>query len=221
MKGNIRDNRKGFTLIELIVVMAIVGILAMILVPSLMGYVRKAERKADIETARLIGQQVMLHMAEDPDFEASFYCPSGSKADHQVKCAGETYTIRVVARIDGSAKCKSTNNPNRGKGFDFVATEYEYVRQVLNDDKNLIVGGSDGVILPMRSSSYEAGTDRNTDSSPKDNGTDASHTDRWLIVHRKSANNARGTVEVWAGDSWGKWANGPRVRLWPNPPSYY
>ena len=41
-----RSKYKGFTLIELIVVIAIVGILAAILVPSIMGYVRKSKLRA-------------------------------------------------------------------------------------------------------------------------------------------------------------------------------
>lgn len=39
------SNKKGFTLVELVVVIAIIGVLAAILVPSMMGYVKKARMK--------------------------------------------------------------------------------------------------------------------------------------------------------------------------------
>lgn len=48
-------NKKGFTLIELIVVIAILGILALFLVPSFMGYARDAKvqvMKANVKTGQ-------------------------------------------------------------------------------------------------------------------------------------------------------------------------
>ena len=49
---------KGFTLIEIIVVIAILGILMAILVPSFIGYLRKAKRTSDIASAKEIHNNV-------------------------------------------------------------------------------------------------------------------------------------------------------------------
>lgn len=53
-------NKKGFTLIELIVVIAILAILALILVPSITGYIAKAEAAKNQANARSEYSRVVL-----------------------------------------------------------------------------------------------------------------------------------------------------------------
>ena len=60
-----RIKAKGFTLIEIIVVISVLGVLMAILVPSLLGYVRKARRTSDIATAKEIYNNVVQVISED------------------------------------------------------------------------------------------------------------------------------------------------------------
>lgn len=46
------QNKKGFTLTELIVVIAIIGILAAVLIPSLTGYIEKSKKSAAEQEAQ-------------------------------------------------------------------------------------------------------------------------------------------------------------------------
>lgn len=59
-----KKRRKGFTLVELIVILVILAILAAILVPALTGYIDKARKSQVIAETRMITQAVQAEMSE-------------------------------------------------------------------------------------------------------------------------------------------------------------
>lgn len=60
-----KKNKKGFTLIELVVVIAILGILAAILVPVIGGFIRTANESADNASGRLVYQAAAMWYASN------------------------------------------------------------------------------------------------------------------------------------------------------------
>jgi len=64
---NPRRNKKGFTLIELIIVIAIIAILAAIAIPSFLGITKQANDKVIIANATNIATAVNAYNALNPD----------------------------------------------------------------------------------------------------------------------------------------------------------
>ncbi|MCR5122362.1 MAG: type II secretion system GspH family protein [Ruminococcus sp.] len=245
-----KKNHKGFTLIEMVIVISIIGVLAAIIIPSILNYVHKAERAADKVTARLIGTTVVNLMIEYPSFEADFYKASSMK--WYVTIDGESYYFRNVARADGSKSCygrdhnengsdKKNSLKQSGRGWEFVDLKNNSstnLTKKLNSRLDEIIGGNgvNNTYIPMRSTGYKhpaedcnhdakgPNTKYNLDEKAQKRckSETYSYTDKWIVGYSTGPKDkVKGQVEVWAGDSYGTGTNGPRVRLWPSPPSYY
>lgn len=59
----IKKNEKGFTLVELVIVVAILAILAALLVPRIMGNVEDAKKSKEIANARTIASEITIQNA--------------------------------------------------------------------------------------------------------------------------------------------------------------
>jgi len=107
-------NKKGFTLVELLIVIAVLGIIAGIGVTSMGGVTNTFKQKADIETARQIASQIEYHYqagnltgATDnddiDDYVTSYPKPQTGAAFNFAVAADGTVTVQVDTKTITSA----------------------------------------------------------------------------------------------------------------------
>lgn len=75
---NTKKNKKGFTLVELIVVLVIIAILAAVLVPTVTGYIGKAKKSAAVSELKNICTAVQAAATDSLDAEGSIKADSAS-----------------------------------------------------------------------------------------------------------------------------------------------
>lgn len=106
-------NKKGFTLIELIVVIAILGILALFLVPSFLGYTKDAQKATCEANRHIIERSYTFYKAKNAEeITLSEYINSEDGKEYQgSKCpAGGVYTYdddKVKCSIHGEDEDKN------------------------------------------------------------------------------------------------------------------
>lgn len=86
-------NKKGFTLVELIVVLVILAILAALLIPALTGYIDKANKEKVVATTRMVVMAAQTEASEKYGLKAAGQLNGGN--DITVSYDGTTATAAV------------------------------------------------------------------------------------------------------------------------------
>lgn len=112
-----RNNRKrGFTLVELIVVLVILAVLAALLVPSLTGYIDKAKKKAVITEARDVWTASQAALSECYALYPESF--TANSANNKSNCRFSVYInnkwVDNVGKISNAALNALQKNP---KGY--------------------------------------------------------------------------------------------------------
>lgn len=108
-------NRKGFTLIELIVVIAILGILALFLVPSFLGYTKDAQKATCDANRYIIERSYSFYKIRNEDVTLSKYIENDGSEYKYTQCpSGGIYTYddengKVLCSIHGTADDEISN----------------------------------------------------------------------------------------------------------------
>ena len=136
-------NNKGFSLVELIIVIAIMAILAGALAPALIKYIASSRRSADVNNANTIATAINAALQDESAFDAA---PTGSSVVQMPTSASGAFWTVVdencsggLAGVNGVNKIKSKKTKS---GSTITGTVFSYSLNTANSELKIYVTGS-------------------------------------------------------------------------------
>ena len=208
-------DKRGLSLIELIIVIAIMAILVGVLTPMFIKYVDRARKSKDIYTADQIARAVNVAFVENPDAYDVFQSWTSMPETVSVVVNGEmeTYKVNLFA-ANGMQDTNKKSNCFNGKGnklYEHNTNGSDGFYGTINRELGLSTSEINTEIIPQyKVNGYIDGV-----LSGKSKKNAEKYADRWRIVK-----NNKGMMEIWVAqpDPYGGY---PIYRLWPEPDDLY
>ena len=220
MRNNTKNS--GLTLIELIIVVAIMAILTGVLTPMFLKYVEKSKKARDIYTADQIARAANAAFAENPEAYQAFLdwgVKNGGllkTVNVHVNGSKESYKVHLVAASGPQSASNTRSNCFNGTTGAFMSENGKAGKSdgstgfygVINRELGLSTTEMNDEMIPR----YKA---VGTGEENKPRGGYA-EVDRYRIVKR--ADN--GMMEIWVAQP-NPGGGYPVYRLWPEPDDEY
>lgn len=116
-----KTSNKGFSMVELIIVIAIMAILAAALAPALIKYINKSRLSTDISTGTSIASAMNSALAVESAYDDAFSYTTATQLNSLLgQAAGNSYAKELADIIGASVKGKTKKDLNNAP----VSQEY-------------------------------------------------------------------------------------------------
>jgi len=108
LRKNLKKNKKGFTLVEIIVVLVILAILAAAAIPTMLGFVEDSKGKAEIANARAAYVACQSIATEEYASGVDSTLPTTA---HTISATGTTKLDKMLSKdMDGASVTPTLSN---------------------------------------------------------------------------------------------------------------